>query len=150
MSNLTPDVSRSYSRFAGAILVLASVLVSGCGGGPAARAPVTGSVQFDGKPIPAGGIRFIALDKEGMSTNGPINDGKYEMAKDDGPTPGKYKVQVSWPKKTGRKINTTENQDPEYTQEETIEQIPIKYTKNTTLEVEIKSGANTHDFNLTR
>jgi hypothetical protein len=133
-----------------AILGLALVLVAGCGGSSSQRVPVSGTVQFNGKPVTNGGISFIGRDKDTISTNGPITDGKYELTAQDGPTPGKYQVQISWLKKTGRKINLTENRDPEYTQDETIEQIPAKYNNNTTLEVEIKSGTNTHDFNLTR
>ena len=112
------------------------------------RVPVSGSVQYNGKAIAVGGVRFIAQDQSGISTNGPIHDGKYELAADQGPTPGKYKVQITWPKKTGRKINKSEIADPEYIEEETIEQIPPKYNRDTTLEVEIKSGKNQHDFDL--
>jgi hypothetical protein len=126
------------------------LLVAGCGSAGSGRAEVSGAVQFDGKPVTAGGIRFIAQDKDGVNTPGLILDGKYEMKDGAGPVPGKYKVQISWLKKTGRTINTSENNDPEYARDETIEQIPAKYNANTTLEVDIKPGTNTHDFDLKR
>jgi hypothetical protein len=125
------------------------LVAAGCGSG-SSRSSVSGTVQFDGKPVPDGTVRFIAVDQGNNNTNGAIRDGKYELTAEAGPLPGKYKVQISWPKKTGKQVNTSENEDPEYAMPEVIEQIPDKYNKKTTLEAVIQSGANTHNFDLKR
>lgn len=126
-----------------------ALLLAGCGSSENPRMPVTGAVQFDGKPVDGGVIRFLAQDEKNVHTNAAIRAGKYELTDKDGPNVGKYKVQISWPKKTGRKINTSETGDAEYVQEETVERIPAKYNAtHTTLEADVKSGKNNFDFDL--
>jgi hypothetical protein len=85
----------------GAILLGAAMLagVSGCSSDPAEggkdnpRASASGSVTFNGQPIPAGSVTFTHLDSGTYSTC-PIDDGTYENESGDGPLIGKNVVTV--------------------------------------------------------
>lgn len=116
----------------------------GCGSGGPSRVGVSGTVLLDGEPVPEGTVVFVP-EGEGIRAGGPIENGKYSVAAAFGPNLGKHKVEITWPKKTGRVINTpkTEGETDERT-----EAIPEKYNKNTTLVVTIQPGANQHDFDL--
>lgn len=128
-----------------ALLITILALVAGCSSEPS-RVPLTGSVQYGGKPVPTGVVRLIAKDEKGVNSNASIKDGKYEFTAKDGPQVGKYQVQITWPKKTGRKINETEDQ--EYVQEEVIEQIPSKYNIKSELTLDVTPAMKSFDFDL--
>lgn len=128
----------------GAALVLAAGLVGlvGCGGG---RVPVAGSVSYDGKPIDNGTITFVPAgggDLEKAST--VVKDGAYKFEPDRAPNPGKYKVEVTWNRKTGKK---TPNGDGGFN-EETLQMVPAKYNQSTTLTADVSSSNATIDFKL--
>lgn len=63
-------------------LVLAAAVllaVVGCGGGelPPNRSEISGTVTFDGKPLPGGSVIFISETDPNMSVPALIIDGKY-------------------------------------------------------------------------
>ena len=60
--------------------------------------------------------------------------------------PGKYRVEISWRKPTGRKIPSA---DPGVIIDETREAVPAKYNSESTLTVEIGSGDVEQNFVLT-
>lgn len=76
-----------------ACLILVSI---GCGGGgdAAKRQPVTGTVNFRGKPIQFGSVRFEPAAGQIAPASADIRDGKFTLARAQGPSPGKYKVWV--------------------------------------------------------
>jgi hypothetical protein len=121
------------------ILTLAAV---GCGGGPV---PVSGTVRLDGEPV-TGHIVFVPVDEKRPKRGGPIEGGTYNVPAARGPLPGPYKVEVYSRKRTGKKIP---GPDPEQTAEETIEIIPEKYNRDSTLTVTFLPGTNSFDFDLT-
>ncbi|MBY0512639.1 MAG: carboxypeptidase-like regulatory domain-containing protein [Gemmataceae bacterium] len=96
---------------------------------PKAKAPaVTGTVTFEGKPVAAGVLTFVSLDQpKPKVTAAEVKDGKYSAEL----PPGKYAVAVSAPK-DGK------------------ETLPAKFTTTDTsgLTVEVKAGANAHNFEL--
>lgn len=57
-----------------------AVIASGCGSGEVRRYPITGSVTFDGKPVPAGTISFEPVGRELTPGFANIVDGKYDTA----------------------------------------------------------------------
>lgn len=62
---------------------------------------VTGTVQFDGKPLTQGTISFVAEGQGAVNAAGDIDGtGKYTLStheKGDGAPPGNYKVRIeSW------------------------------------------------------
>jgi hypothetical protein len=125
------------------VLPLALVVfgLSGCG-----KPGVSGRVTFDGQPVDGGAITFV---QEGgvnaQRVGGQINDGKYNISTEKMP-PGKYKVEIVWNKKTGKQLPNPN--DAGTMVDETKQVIPIKYNSNSELSAEIKSGANTADFEL--
>jgi hypothetical protein len=128
--------------FAASVLVLSVALLAGCG-----SPRVEGKVTFDGQPVDGGTITFFP-DASGAghpNVPGQIVDGKYVL---DSPTleSGKYRVEIYWFKKTGRQIPSG---DPPNKVDETIQVIPKKYNVDSKTTVEIKSGTNTFNYDLT-
>ena len=129
--------------------VLADVLSMGCQDPRAGRSGVSGSVTFDGSPVAEGTISFVpAGDTLGPLTGGNIVEGRYAIARGDGPLAGKYRVDIVALRKTGKKLR---NFMGEATEEEKEAFLPKgKYSGTTsTLEVQIGAGDNTRDFALT-
>ena len=114
----------------------------GCNGGRAALAPVTGTVEYNGKPLEQGTIVFYP--DEGRSATGIIEDGEitevttYDPG--DGAPLGHVKVVVT----------SVDRPDADmYTPKKSL--IPDKYTQvqSTPLEATIKRGPNEVEFKLT-
>lgn len=84
-------------RFGGvALAACLAVTMPGCGGGDEGptRYDISGTVTFDGQPIPDGMIVF-EHDETKISSACPIVDGYYESESDKGHLGGKYTVFVS-------------------------------------------------------
>ena len=143
--------SRSFSPMQSGVMhpafaVLALLLCVGCGNG---RYPITGEVTFDGKPVEVGTIVFEPADGQGPTTGGKIKDGKYALADNAAPLPGKKKVRISAARKTGRRIPAGPPAPPDMMVEETIRYIPRTYNERTTLFCDVSSdGSRQIDFNL--
>jgi hypothetical protein len=127
------------------LFVLATVLVAGCG--PAGGVPVRGTVTFDGAPVPAGVITFVGPDSGPGVYGGPVRDGRYEVPADRLMPAGRYRVQVSWPKPTGKTAPGGEGGSP---MPEMAEAIPAKYNTATELTADVRPGSAAVDFALTR
>jgi len=146
-------------------------LLAGCGGtrNPNAPAKITGSVKYQGKPVPGGNIVFHTKNNQGMYRCSLGADGTYEIA--DVPTgaltvtveteslnPSKKKgpaypgaggkgskldaEYMAGVKKSGMPVNATPA---------VYQRIPEKYAKAETspLTVTVEAGSQTHDFTLT-
>jgi hypothetical protein len=131
------------------ILVNALVVLAGCSGEDS-RYPVEGSVTFDGKPVDGGTIDFFPAEStqgdisKRVKAHGDIQGGKYALESDKRPNAGKYRVEITWYKKTGKKISN----DPPNMIDETIQVIPKLYNVQSTTIVEIKSGANSFSYDM--
>ncbi len=95
-----PTEHRSRSRFrsCNAAVLLAIVALAGCGGdsGPK-RFELSGTVIYDGKPVPAGFIVFIPDDATGNSgpaTTAGIQDGQYRTLPGKGTIGGPHVATV--------------------------------------------------------
>lgn len=132
-----------WSRFVTGLLLL--LAVAGCGG--SANIPIQGTVTLDGQPVegPATIIFYPEAGTESPSASGDIVGGKYEIPADKGPSAGAFRVEITWPKPTGKKIASV---DPGMPAEEIAEAIPAKYNKDSELKVEIDSGKTEHNFDL--
>ena len=128
--------------------LLTALLVAGCGGqsGPA-RGAVAGKVTVDGEPLKQGVISYRPTgETKGPSAGSEVKGGRYSIPRESGPLAGKYRVEISAKKGTGKMIEVPE---PAGTKMElTVEALPKKYNSETTLEREIKVGNNSHDFEL--
>ncbi len=137
----------SLPRFLAVAAAVALALVAGCDTGP--RSAVEGTVTYDGQPVDVGGIAFIPIgsDAEGrVRATGPIKDGHYELDSRKGPLPGNYRVEITWQKKTGKKVTIEFG----HKKDETVQVIPDKYNTKSELTVEIKPGRNTLPFDLNK
>ena len=117
----------------------------GCGGSDSLA--IQGDVTLDGQPVGPGSIAFYPADgSAGAGVSAAIENGRYEIPAERGPAPGSYRVQISWPKKTGKQIPSL---DPGFTTDQTVEAIPPKYNTDSTLKVSVTPGEPKHDFTLT-
>ncbi len=133
-----------------AILALqSSIAWVGCGdrdGLP--RRAVAGSVTLDGQPLDGGRIEFQPVGLEGTATGAAIERGLYRIGRDQGPTPGRYRVNISAPVPTGPS-SEPEDANPGRGQPGATERIPARYNAASTLTVEVKGDAgDPFDFTL--
>jgi len=81
----------SRGLFIGMSSCVAVLLIAGCGSPPSGTVPVSGTVKFDGKPLDAADVTFVA---EGESWAAKTdNDGHYQFA--NGAKPLKCRVIIS-------------------------------------------------------
>ncbi|MBN2296899.1 MAG: hypothetical protein JXM70_31020 [Pirellulales bacterium] len=118
-----------------------SLGLGGCGGEN--RGEVAGQVTLDGQPVDGGEIRF--LPNVGLPSRARIANGQYTIPKATGPSVGPVRVEITWVRKTGRKVT---DMIPGPMIDETTQCIPERYNRNSELEVEIQPGTNRHDFEL--
>lgn len=103
---------------------------------------VTGMVRVDGTPIESGAITFIPADGATSTAGGTIKAGRYSVR-----VPvGKFKVSISMPRETHKKKLYAAADSPEMAMYQ--EGLPARYNERTELELEVKSGSNTKDWDL--
>jgi hypothetical protein len=130
------------------IVTLAAALLAsaaGCGSERIERRAVSGSVQLDGQPLAGGTIIFTPLG-QGPSAGGKIENGMFSLSKDRGPSLGKYRVEISAYRPTGKtELDAATGERIVLT--ESI--IPPEYNRDSKLEVEVTAhGENRFDFKL--
>ena len=150
-------------KLVGLSLFLISLSV-GCGGAggdgfKGARGQVTGTVMYQGKPVPAGtSVLFQAKDGASYTATGVVgSDGKYELSyqgKKDLPAVA-YMVTLSPPANTAAAAATdpaamADGQKLAEAAASAQAVIPAKYLSivDTTLTFTVKEGANKADFTL--
>lgn len=123
------------------VLAVVMLVMMGCRG--ARRAAVAGKISLDGQPVEGGSILFIPIEgQQRESSWGEIQAGEYAIAARQGPVVGPNRVEIRWPRKTGRKMPL----DPEF--DELREAIPACYHSDSELQVDVKPGKNLFDFAL--
>lgn len=129
----------------GAVLALTCAALAGCGGGSGSS--IEGAVTYDGAPVQAGAISFLAADaKSGGSGGGAVVNGAYRVPPEAGLKPGKYRVEIRWAKPTGKKFKSESGDMLDMTEEG----LPEKYHTKSELTAEVTSGPNKVDFNLSK
>jgi|SRR5262245_11506916 len=125
-----------------------ALLLAGCMGDPLGREAVSGTVIFQGQPLDQGRIHFVPETKGPTESGATIENGKFQIPRDSGLVPGRYKVSVFSYDQKGAKVPSEEIPgDPGNTQFK--ERIPKKYNAQTTLTAEVKKGeSNTFEFKL--
>ena len=121
------------------LIPAATVLASGCGSGPE-TATVSGGVSVDGKPLENGVIAFTGPD--GKTATAKVANGKYDLRT----TLGNNQVQISAPVVTGKRKESSAPDAPLV--EITAESLPDRYNAKSGLAFEVKSGANTKDWEV--
>ena len=123
-------------------------LFVGCGGAKYAgdqRFPLSGAANLDGQPIDLGSISFIPASETGRASGGVIQDGKYDVPEEKGATAGKYRVEMHWLKRTGKRLLDAESGEM---YDQRLEALPDKFHTNSELTVEVPFPTNTFDFDL--
>lgn len=126
-----------------ALCLVLPCLTMGCGASD--RAGVSGEVTLGGQPVQNGSISFVRTDGSRRANEaawGKIENGRYSIPATAGPMIGKNRVEIRWPRKTGRKNPADPNLD------EYAEAIPDRYNANSELQVEVRPGNNTFNFAL--
>ena len=128
-----------FRRYA---LIFLSSFVLGCGGDTPTLGTVTGTVTLDGKPVEGAAIQF-----EPVSSGLPTALGRTDAA-------GKYELWYSRGNKGASlgeslvRITAFQDAGEDSGKKKRPEIIPAKYNWNTDLKVEVKRGAQTHNFDL--
>lgn len=132
------------------------LLAVGCGGGAGGppRAPVHGSVSLDGAPVEDGSIVFLpATGTKGPASGGVIRNGTYEIKKESGPVPGKYRVEIRASRTAGTSVvkgaaGATAGPSAGGEVVDIKMYIPVQYNTQSTLVADIKADDNVQDFPL--
>lgn len=142
-------------------ILLALLLLHGCGSGLPERGKVTGKVTFTGKPVPEGTVTFYP--QTGRSASGRIQpDGTYTLTtfdEGDGAIVGSHEVTIEavrfpggpQPKSLEEEMamaKSGKRPDPAAMKPQWL--VPEKYSVRgqSGLTREVKSGSNTIDFAL--
>jgi hypothetical protein len=128
-----------------------SLSLAGCGGDGddgLPRVAVSGSVTLDGKPLASGAISFMP-ESQGqvnpVSVGAVISRGSYTIPREQGPTPGKYRVGI---------ISVEDGPPPPEVpglppRVAARQLLPERYNSRSTLTAEVKAaGASQLDYAL--
>ena len=142
-------VAQNGGRVALLLALAAVLLAGGCRDDPMGLQAVSGTVTLKGKPVDSGLLEFRPMANSATYTRSGavIADGKFEIPKEKGLVPGKYKVSISAPDKH-HKLGGEELPGP--TSSRTSKDlIPPDYNLKTKLEVEIRNDhPNTFKFDV--
>ncbi len=126
------------------VLSVCCLILAGCDSSD--RSSVQGTVTLDGQPLEKGSINFMPLPGTKSPTAGAqIVDGKFSIPAKGGTFTGKFRVEITASRPSGKKIPspmTGEMMDA------TEQYLPAKYNKQSELQADITDGANQLEFPL--
>lgn len=131
------------------VYAFAMAFFGGCGWGSGPeRVVVSGTVTYNGKPIPEGLIRFAPIQESSVPVGGAtITEGEYRADARGGVPVGTHKVQIQANRlvNPGKPVNPDEELHPGLYQ-----YIPEKYNAKTQLEITVPPGSRpiTKNFEL--
>ena len=135
--------NRRWAGWAGCL----ALLMSGCRDN--GRGEVHGLVTLDGQPIAVGAILFLPAEgTKGPTAGASIADGRFEVPAAKGPVPGPHRVEIRAIRKTGKRVPAQSPAPAGMIVDETVEMVPERYNKNSTLRFEVTKGSNTANFEL--
>ncbi len=137
-----------------AIQVVAAASLCGCrSGDDLPRQEVSGTVTLNGQPLETGSIQFQPAsdaDAAGAVTGGGalISNGRYQIERDKGLTPGNYKVMIF--SHAGAEVDESEPPGESVVRSKVpSELIPATYNSATTLTAQVSKGkANVLNYDL--
>lgn len=125
--------------------LLLLILALGCGGDSSGRYALSGTVTLDGEPVPTGAIAIVpAPGTDAPTSGGSIQAGEYFIPASEGPTAGRYRVEIRWPREAGQVELYPGESGTKFE-----EAIPAKYNSKSTLEIQVGEGSTEHNFDLT-
>ena len=122
-------------------LALIALGLSGCSDNGLIK--ISGTVTFDGEPIPEGSISFMPVDGKGVTAGGEIKNGKYTAEV----SPGEMAVQI-YASKEMKKENPTQEEIERGITSDPVQYIPEEYNKASTLRITVADSGGKHDFDL--
>lgn len=115
------------------------ICVAGCGSSGPELAKVTGAVVVNGQPVPSVMVEFQPPAPGSPSIGFTDSDGQYELQfsrKRWGALLGQHTVRLSF------------DYDPDSGQDKPPFRFPAQYNTASELTADVKSGSNTHNFDL--
>ena len=110
----------------------------GCQPSKPATVAVSGTVTWQGKPLPAGDVLFVAEDGLDVPDHDRVKDGHYQLQV----KPGKKKVEIYAERTSGQR-------DPVMGQVPRQQYLPARYNTATQLRADVQAGKDKHfDFTL--
>jgi hypothetical protein len=133
-----------------ALLLAASLAGCGEGGDNLPREAVSGTVTLDGKPLARGVLQMIpAGQAQGTPCGALIEDGKFAIARRQGPVPGEYVVTINSSPEGAPGGAPAGPPGPVSSAEHSKELIPPEYNAQSKLTATVKAGVpNTLEFAL--
>lgn len=127
------------------LILVAITALAGCGG--SGRQAIEGTVTLDGQPLAEGYLRLRPEPGTASPAAGaPVKDGAYAIAPEGGTFAGKFRVEITAMRPSGRKLTHPETGQP---YDEKIQVLPPRYNKASELRVDVVEGeANRFDFEL--
>ena len=139
-SSVQASTTQTYAVVLRLLLCTIAITLGGCS--RSNLATVTGGVTVDGAPAKVGAISFFAVDGQAPSAGAPIVDGKFTARV----TPGLCTVQIRVSKIVGKKKIYDTPDSP--VREVWAEVLPPKYNDDSQLQLDVKPGKNTQDYEL--
>ncbi len=128
---------RAVTRVA-AIMCLLLAATAGCGHSGAVTFPISGTVTYNGKPLPDGSIVLLPVSGPSAADPGTIHDGRFAFAA----RAGRKKVEIRAMREVGPIIRSMGARDKQ-------SYIPGRYNSQTTLSAEVvPDGPNQFAFDL--
>ncbi|MBN2296813.1 MAG: hypothetical protein JXM70_30590 [Pirellulales bacterium] len=126
-------------------MTLTAVFLVGCGG--PGRQAIEGTVTLDGQPLQEGYVRLQPQPGTSSPAAGaPIEDGVFSIASERGIFAGKFFVEITAMRPSGRMLTDPETGQP---YQEKVQVLSERYNKATELTVEVVEGeSNTFVFEL--
>jgi hypothetical protein len=108
------------------------------------REAISGTVTFEGEPLPKGTIQFRpASQAEATAAGAMIDDGRFTIPRGQGLVPGKYKVQIDSREDAGAPLAQGELPGaPNVSKKKPAALIPPRYNTKTELTAEVKAGGS--------
>ena len=135
---------KSNSTSLGPVLV-GILLFCGCDWSPT-RLAVSGNITFKKAPLKNGTITFYPVSA-GTRAGAVISNGKYEIARENGLNPGRYRVSITSPDgETPADANAAPGPSGNFASKD---RIPAEFNSKSKLEIEVTSaGPNQFDFTI--
>lgn len=131
------------------VIALASLAIGGCGSANEA-VQVAGAVEFEGKPIESGDIRFVPeVGTTGSVAGSQITNGQYRLQGKQALGLGDYRIEVSGYRNSDGSKGPVDRRDAEANY---VQYLPSKYNTHSELRITIKDDSTTelqHDLALT-
>lgn len=111
------------------------------------RQSLEGVVTLDNAPLAKGSILFQPMPgTTSPSCGGTISDGRFSIAPAGGAACGKFRVQITATRPTGKKVVHRQSGNM---MDEIVQYIPSRYNEQSKLEAVVESGKNRFSFDLT-